>query len=101
MNGETLFECEVIESGYVAGEPHEKGEKLTLTARQKETGLRRGRIKPLGQAKDLEEEPEGEEPKRDPRDALKAKLDQLGVEYRANASAKTLQKLIDENDPLA
>ncbi|MDC1268150.1 hypothetical protein N8Z76_00295 [Gammaproteobacteria bacterium] len=41
---EETYECKVIESGFVAGEYHEKGEILNLTSRQKRTGLARERI---------------------------------------------------------
>lgn len=83
----------VTQTGYVAGQLHKEGEVLELTDRQTACGLRRGRIQVLeGGDKDTEKE------------ELKAKLTELGVEFRANASVDTLKKLLAEaeaNDPTA
>lgn len=40
-----MTKIEITESGYVAGEYHEKGEVLEVTERQASCGLRRGRVK--------------------------------------------------------
>jgi hypothetical protein len=57
---EKLYQCIVTETGSVAGGEHQEGEILTLTERQKRTGIRRERIEvqgelgPLGELVDLE-----------------------------------------------
>jgi hypothetical protein len=58
---ETKIDCVVTESGFVAGAYHEEGEKLSLTQREFDCGIRRGRVEETKEVK----EPEGvKEPKK-------------------------------------
>ena len=89
----TKFQVEVTESGFVAGEWHEKGKKLTLTERQKGTGLRRGRVKVLSEGGEEDGPAGGDELELE---EVRAKLDKLGVSYRPNAKLDTLKKKLAE-----
>lgn len=86
------MKIKITESGFVAGEYHEKGEVLEVTERQANTGVRRGRVEIVESGSGDGDTEKGR---------LKTKLDALGVPYRGNASVDTLKGLLAENDPTA
>ena len=49
---ETKIDCVVTESGFVAGAYHEEGEKLSLTQREFDCGIRRGRVEETKEVKE-------------------------------------------------
>jgi hypothetical protein len=99
----------VTTAGFVAGSFHKAGTILDLSERQAQTGLRRGRVEILKESTPaVVPENKPDETPEVPALTLeetKAKLDALGVKYRANATLSTLSKLLAETvaeaDPTA
>ena len=102
----------VIKAGHVAGIERKVGEVLDLSQRQTDTGLRRGRIEIIKEgaasAKKPDEAGSGgpaapETPVVLTVAQLKAKLDELKVEYPANAAKSVYETLLANAtpDPLA
>lgn len=110
----------VTSAGFVAGAFHPAGAVLDLSDRQAATGIRRGRghvvtkepitspSPPTGEGNQGEGATGGEGSPEVPALSLeetRAKLDALGVKYRANATHATLTKLLAEtvaaSDPTA
>ena len=110
---EETFQCEVTQSGFVAGSFHPAGTVLTLTDRQKDCGLRRGRIRVLeGDEVYNPEVDEAEIEKVCPPSALltinqiKTELDSRGIDYSDCVKKADFVSLLsqaidnDSQDPL-